>query len=89
MSPKSDFDNGKFFEIPYASVVDSLMYAMVCTRLDIVQVVAVLSRFMSNPGKEHWNYVKRVLKYLRGTYDYCLVYHGANDIDIMYRSLNI
>jgi hypothetical protein len=32
---------------PYASVVGSLMYAMVCTRLDIAHAVGVLSRHQS------------------------------------------
>ena len=39
--------------VPYASVVGSLMYAMVCTSPNIAHVVGVLSRFMSKPGKEH------------------------------------
>ena len=37
------------------------MYAMVCTRPDIGYAVGVVSRFMSNPGKEHWNAVKWIL----------------------------
>jgi len=39
--------------ISYSSVVGSLMYAMVCTRPDIVDVVGVVSMFLSNPGKDH------------------------------------
>ena len=39
---------------PYASAVRSLMYAMVCTRPDIAHAVGVVSRYMANPGKEHW-----------------------------------
>ena len=35
--------------VPYAIVVGSFMYGMVCTRLDISQVVGVLCRFMANP----------------------------------------
>ncbi|CAN0860766.1 Retrovirus-related Pol polyprotein from transposon TNT 1-94, partial [Linum grandiflorum] len=42
------------------------MYAMVCTRPDIAHAVGVVSRFLSNPGKEHWAAVKWILKYLRG-----------------------
>ncbi|KAL6285710.1 hypothetical protein ACE6H2_010100 [Prunus campanulata] len=34
------------------------MYAMVCTRLDLAQAVSVVSRYMANPGKQHWNAVK-------------------------------
>jgi hypothetical protein len=60
--------------VPYASVVGSLMYAMVCTRLDIAHVVRFLSRYMSKPGREHWTTVKRVFRYLRGTTSYGLCY---------------
>jgi len=45
-------------DVPYASAMDSLMYVMVCTRPDIAQAVGVVSRYMSNPGKEHWRVVK-------------------------------
>ncbi|KAI4334662.1 hypothetical protein L6164_013380 [Bauhinia variegata] len=47
--------------------VGSLMYAMVCTRPDIAHVVDVVSRFLSNPGREHWNAVKWIMRYLRST----------------------
>ncbi|CAN0875048.1 Retrovirus-related Pol polyprotein from transposon TNT 1-94, partial [Linum grandiflorum] len=45
------------------------MYAMVCTRPDIAHAVGVVSRFLSNPGKEHWAAVKWILRYLRGDID--------------------
>ena len=54
-------------KVPYASAIGSLMYAMVCTRPDIAQVVGAVSKYMTNPGKEHWNAVKLILRYLRGT----------------------
>ncbi|XP_070021981.1 probable LRR receptor-like serine/threonine-protein kinase At3g47570 [Nicotiana sylvestris] len=41
-------------KVLYASAVGSLMYVMVCTRPDIAHAVGVVSRYMSNPGKEHW-----------------------------------
>ena len=50
-------------KVPYSSVVSSLMYAMVCTRLDIVHVVGVVSRYMNNPGKEHWKEVQWILRH--------------------------
>ena len=50
--------------VPYQSVVGSLIYAMVCTRPDIAQAVGVLSRYMSNLGRAHWDVVKRVFRYL-------------------------
>ena len=47
--------------VPYASFVGSLMYAMVITRPNIAQAVGVLSQFMENPSKSHWDAMKRVL----------------------------
>ena len=38
---------------PYAFAIGSLMYVMICTRLDITHVVGVVSRYMSNPRKQH------------------------------------
>jgi hypothetical protein len=38
------------------------MYAMVCTRPDIAHAVGVVSRYLLNPGKQHWEE-----SYLRGT----------------------
>lgn len=58
--------------VPYASAVGSLMYAMVCTRPDIAHAVGVVSRFLANPGKGHWDAVKWILRYIRGTTSYCL-----------------
>jgi len=51
----------------YANAVGSLMYAMVYTRPDLAYVVSTVSQFMSNPEKQHWEAVKWVLRYLRGT----------------------
>ena len=56
---------------PYASAVGSLMYAIVCTKPDIGYTVEV-SRYMSNPGREHWAAVKWILWYLKGTSSVCL-----------------
>ena len=72
--PKTQEREEDMSSVPYASVVGSLMYAMVCTRSDMAHAVGVLSWFMSKPGKEHWTIVKQVFRYLRGTSDYGLCY---------------
>lgn len=41
------------FNTPYPSAVESLKYAMVCTRPNIAHVVGVFSRFLENFEKEH------------------------------------
>ena len=53
--------------IPYASAIGSLIYAMVCTWPYIAFAVGVFSRFVSNPGEKHWDVVKWLLRYLKGT----------------------
>lgn len=51
--PSTDDEKKEMQKVPYASAVGSLMYAMVCTRPDIAHAVGVVSRFLSNPGREH------------------------------------
>ena len=48
--------------VSYASVVGSLMYVMVCTRLDLAQIVSVVSRYMGNIGKEHWQTMECIFR---------------------------
>ena len=52
-SPKTPQGVEEMRHIPYASVVGSLMYAMLCTRPDICFTVRVASMFQSNPGLDH------------------------------------
>ncbi|TYK27612.1 gag/pol protein [Cucumis melo var. makuwa] len=65
--------------IPYASAIGSLMYAMLCTKPDICYSVGIVSRYQSNLGRDHWTTVKNILKYPRRTKDYMLVY-GSKDL---------
>jgi len=89
-SPKTPAEMEKMKAVPYASAVGSLMYAMLCTRPDICFAVGMVSRFQSNPGQDHWTAVKHILKYLKRTKDYMLVYQsdslepcGYTDSDFM------
>jgi hypothetical protein len=63
-------------DIPYREAVGSLMYAALGTRPDIAYAVHHLARFAKNPGKPHWEAVKRVIRYLKGTKDWFLVLGG-------------
>jgi len=46
------------------------------TRPDIAHSVAYLARFNANPGPAHWNALKHLFRYLKGTSDHKLTYHG-------------
>ncbi|GKF90191.1 hypothetical protein Tco_0264154, partial [Tanacetum coccineum] len=43
--------------IPYASAVGSIMYAVRCTRPDVAFAQNITSRFQQNPGDKHWTAV--------------------------------
>lgn len=64
--------------IPYSNVVDSIIYAIVCSRLDIAQVVSMMSRYMGNPRKQHWDAVKWLLRYLKSIIDVYLKFRLDN-----------
>ncbi|XP_075473904.1 secreted RxLR effector protein 161-like [Primulina tabacum] len=60
--------------IPYASVIGSIMYGVISTRLDIAYALSVASRYQSNPGLLHWKAVKDILKYLKRVKNLFLAY---------------
>jgi hypothetical protein len=62
--------------IPYREAVGSIMYLAIATRPDLCYPVQMLSRALSNPGRAHWNAVKHVLRYIKGTLDYGITYDG-------------
>ena len=78
MCPRNLEEEKEMSNVPNSSAVGSLMYAMLCTRPDICFVVGLVSRYQSNPRREHWKDVKRILRYLKGTMDYHLCYQGSS-----------
>jgi hypothetical protein len=63
-------------KLRYSQIVGSLMYLASATRPDISFAVSKLSRFMSNPGTDHWHALDRVMRYLCGTMSYGIHYSG-------------
>ncbi|KAL7148007.1 hypothetical protein ABFS83_06G149700 [Erythranthe nasuta] len=61
-------------EVPYLNAIRALMYLAQCTRPDIAFAVNVLARYSSEPTRRHWNGVKHIFRYLRGTADLGLFY---------------
>ena len=57
-------------KVSYASAIGSIMYAMLCTRVDVAQALSVTSRFQQDPGESH----------LRRTKGYFLVYGGQEEL---------
>ena len=74
---KEEFEDMR--DVPYRRAIGLLMYASTGTRPDIAFPVSTLSQFMSNPGRPHWEALKRVFRYLNTTKDYKLTYGQTND----------
>jgi hypothetical protein len=51
--PKTELEKSEMYQISYASLIESLMYAQVCTRSDIAYITGILGRYLSNPDMSH------------------------------------
>jgi hypothetical protein len=81
--PATEKDKSVMSDIPYASAIGSIMYAMLSTRLDVALALSLTSRFQSNPGMSHWSAVKSILKFCRRTKDMVLAYGGSRvELDV-------
>ncbi|GJR18978.1 zinc finger, CCHC-type containing protein [Tanacetum coccineum] len=63
-------------QLDYSRAIGCLMYVMTSTRPNIAYAVGRLSRFTSNPSRQHCQAITRVFKYLKGTMNYGLSYLG-------------
>ncbi|KAK8977441.1 hypothetical protein V6N11_049570 [Hibiscus sabdariffa] len=82
MCPSTPQERERMSQIPYASAIGSIMYAMICTQPDLSYALSMTSRYQANPGEGHWTAVKNILKYLRRTKDVFLVYGGEEELRI-------
>jgi len=73
MSPTSVEELEYMTHVPYASIVGSLMYAIVCTRPNLSQAVSMVSRYMHDPSRGHVEVVKWIQWYIKGTIDISLI----------------
>jgi hypothetical protein len=76
-SPSTSDETNEMGDVSYQRGIGPLMYAATSTRPDIAFPVAILSQFMCNPGRIHWEAVKDVICYLKGTADLTLMLGGS------------
>nr|GEU52889.1 zinc finger, CCHC-type [Tanacetum cinerariifolium] len=69
--------------LEYSRAIGCLMYLMTSTRPDIAYAVGRLSRFTSNPSRQHWQAITKVFKYLKGTMNYGLSYFGYPSVCVI------
>jgi hypothetical protein len=76
--PKTEAEREEMKRYPYAKVVGKVMYAYLVSFPQLGFAIRTLSQFMHNPGKAHWEAAKRVLRYLKGARESCLVLGGTD-----------
>lgn len=79
--PPMEKDEGKINHpnIPFRELIDALQYLLACTRPDLANAVRSLARYSGAYTHENYMCAKRVLRYLRATRTYSLVYrHKSN-----------
>ena len=65
----------------YQSMMGSLMYVVIGTRPDLAHTATVLSQFSSSPNQIHFQAAKRILRYVKGTVNWKLLYPKADGND--------
>ena len=60
--------------VPFRELIGSLMFFANITRSNISFAVNVLSRFLNSYSEWHWQSAKRILRYLKGTIEYGILY---------------
>ena len=75
----SEQDKEDMARVPYSSAVGSVMYNMICTKPDLAHSISHLSRYMTNPSGEHWEALKRLLRYIKSTINEGLIYRGNKE----------
>ncbi|CAL9000552.1 unnamed protein product [Prunus brigantina] len=81
--PKNKEEEDEMRNKPYASLVGSIMYTQVCTRLDLTLCITKMGRFQSNSGKQHWIARKKILSYLQRTKAYMLIYRRTENLELV------
>ena len=79
--PTSEGEKEEMEKVPFRQAVGSLMYLMVSTRPDLAAAVGIVSIFFNNPGRKHWEAVKKIFRYLQKTKNLGLVFrkHSHDD----------
>ena len=76
-------DNNKDFDPSlYKIIVGNLMY-LTASRLDVMHAVSLISRFMERPKEAHWKAAKRIIRYVKGTKRYGILYTTSENFKLV------
>jgi len=67
MSPTTEEEKAKVSKLPYREAVGTLLWLSLGTRPDISYAVSQVAKFNDCYGEKHWEAVKKIFRYLKGT----------------------
>jgi len=73
-SPSTPQEYADMRDVPYREATGSLTYAAIGSCPDIAYATTAVSRFNENPGRVHWEAVKQIIQYLKGTIGWEITY---------------
>ena len=77
----SDTDTSMHSNIPYRQTTGSLIY-LSYTRPDIVFAVQQVCKHNNKYNNKHWTAVKRIMRYIKGTINYELIFNGDTKLTL-------
>ena len=66
----------------YRGIVGCLNYLALTSRPDIAHAANLLSSFVENPGRQHWNAAKGCLRYLKGTKSEKMIFRKSEKLEL-------
>ena len=72
-------DDDETHDVPYREAVGSLLFVSMVSRPDITFAVGLVSRYLEKHNNSHWQAVKRIFRYLKGTNSHGIMYAGSGD----------
>ena len=76
-SPATDAEREEMKSKPYRPLIGCLLYITTCTRPDVAYFIPQLSRFLEDPGQQHWKAAFHALRYLKMTKNYGITYDSS------------
>jgi hypothetical protein len=81
---RTDGEQAEMADVDFRHTVGQLFYVANNTRPDLAAAVGIVSSYVNNPGPRHWQAVKRILRYVKGTLTLGLVLGGSTNILVGY-----
>ena len=80
--PTTAEDRENMKDVPYASAIGSIWYAMLCTAPDVCLSMCLARGYKCDPRVDHWTTVKNILKYLKRNKETFLGYGGDKEFGV-------